>query len=84
MIKGSPGASLPHTVDISESGLYSRSSAAEARFTWELIVGWAEVERVFALFPSPLSFFPIPKRAMTDHEQNEFRVLLRSKVLRGR
>jgi YcxB-like protein len=82
MVKGSPSATLPHTVNISESGLHSRTSAAETRITWEVIVGWAEVERVFALFPSPLSFFPIPKRAMTDEQQSEFRTLLQSKVPR--
>jgi len=82
MIKGSPNAALPHTVDISESGLYSRSAAAETRFTWQLIIGWAEVERVFALFPSPISFFPLPKRAMTEDEQNELRTLFQSKIPR--
>jgi hypothetical protein len=42
----------------------------------------AGVERVFALFPSPLSFFPIPKRAMTDEQESEFRTLLQSEIPR--
>jgi len=82
MIKGSPSASLPHTVEISEAGLHFRTSISDSRFTWELIVRWAEAERVFALFPSPISYFPIPKRAMTDQQQSEFRALLESKVPR--
>jgi len=82
MIRGSPAASLPLTVDISENGYYSRSSAAESRITWGVIVGWAEAERVFALFPSPNVFVPVPKRAMTDDQQNEFRALLRNKIPR--
>ncbi|MGH9513387.1 MAG: YcxB family protein [Terriglobales bacterium] len=73
MIKGSPSASLPHAADISESGLNFHTSIGESRFMWEVVVGWAEVERVFALFPSPVSFFPVPKRAMTEHQQTEFR-----------
>ena len=80
MIKGSPGASLPHTAEMSEDGLYFRTPAGESRLTWTLIIGWAEVDRVFALFPSPLTFFPIPKRAMTDQQQNELRSLLEKRV----
>ena len=83
MINGSPGASLPYTADISEKGLYLRTSATESRLAWDVLVGWAEAERVFALFPSPLSFFPIPKRAMTSEQQNEFRELL-SRNIKGR
>ena len=80
MIKGSPSASLPHTAQMSEEGLYFRTSAGESRLAWNLIIGWVEVERVFALFPSPLTFFPIPKRAMTDQQQDELRKLLKSKI----
>lgn len=82
MIYGSPTASLPHTVAISESGLHTRTSATEGRLAWDAFIGWEEAERVFALFPSPISFFPIPKRAMTGEQQNEFRTLLRSKIQR--
>jgi len=82
MIKGSPSASLPHTAQVSEEGLYFRTSAGESRLRWNLIIGWVEVERVFALFPSPLTFFPVPKRAMTDQQQEELRSLLKSNVPR--
>lgn len=80
MMNGSPSASLSRTVDMSEEGLYFRTAASESRLTWDLITGWAEADRVFALFPSPLSFLPVPKRAMTDQQQNELRTLLQSKV----
>jgi hypothetical protein len=76
MIKGSPSASLPHTAEMSEDGLYVRTSVGESRIKWSLFIGWVEVERVFALFPSPLTFIPIPKRAMTDQQQDELRSLL--------
>jgi hypothetical protein len=81
MIKGSPSASLPHTMDISEDGLHSRTSAGESRLAWNLFIGWVEVDRVFALFPSPLTFFPIPKRAMSSEQQEELRSILQKKVL---
>lgn len=80
IISGSPSASLPHAVELSEDGLHFRTSASESRLKWDLITGWAEVERVFALFPSPLSFLPVPKRAMTDSQQEELRTILRNKV----
>lgn len=80
IISGSPSASLPYAVELSEDGLHFRTSASESRLTWNLITGWAEVERVFALFPSPLSFLPVPKRAMTDSQQEELRTILRNKV----
>lgn len=79
MIRGSPSAYLPHATDISETELKFRTSASDARLGWELIIGWAEVDRVFALFPSPVSFLPIPKRAMTQEQQNELRALLQTK-----
>lgn len=80
MITGSPSASLPHTVDMSEDGLHFRTSASESRLMWSLFTGWAEADRVFALFPSPVSFLPIPKRAMTHDQQSELRTLLQQKV----
>jgi hypothetical protein len=80
MISGSPSATLPHTVDMSDTGLSFRTSASDSRMTWDIFTGWAEAERVFALFPSPVSFLPIPKRAMTEVQQNELRTLLQNKV----
>lgn len=80
MIAGSPSASLPHIAEMSENGLHFQTSAGESRLAWNLIIGWVEVERVFALFPSPLTFFPIPKRAMTDQQQDEMRSLLKNNI----
>jgi hypothetical protein len=81
MIKGSPSASLPHAVDISEEGFHSRTPVGESRLTWNQFIGWVEVDRVFALFPSPLTFFPIPKRAMSSEQQEELRGILQKRVV---
>lgn len=78
----SPGAKLQRVVAISEEGIYSRTSASESRLAWEVFVGWAEAERVFVLLPNAVSFFPVPKRAMTDDQQRELRDLLRAKLTR--
>jgi hypothetical protein len=81
MIQGSPGAALPHTAEFSDDGLRFRTAAGESRLSWNLFMGWSEVARVFALLPSPVTFVPIPKRAMTPGQQEELRSLLRSNVL---
>jgi hypothetical protein len=82
VMKSSPGVQLPRMLNISEEGLYSRTSASESRMAWEVFVGWAEAERVFVLLPNAVSFFPVPKRAMTDDQQRELRDLLRAKLTR--
>jgi hypothetical protein len=53
---------MPRTLDISEGGVYTHTAAAER----------SEVESVFTLFPSPIPFIPVPKRAMTPDQQNNF------------
>jgi YcxB-like protein len=82
MIKGSPATTLPRTVEITDAGIHSQSSAAESRLAWESIVDWVEVERVFTLFLTPISFFPIPKRAMSEGQQGELRGLLQTRVVK--
>ena len=83
MIKGSPGAALAHTAEFSDDGLHFRTTAGESRLSWNLFRGWSEADRVFALFPSPVTFVPIPKRAMTPGQQEELRSLLRSKLVKS-
>ena len=80
LVKGSPEAQMLQKVDISENGLITHSELSESKIAWRSIIDWVEVEKVFALFLSPLSFFPVPKRAMTDEQKAEFRNLLRTKV----
>ena len=84
MMRGSPGASLPQTLDISDDGLYFRTSSGESRLAWDLFIGWAEADRVFVLLPSPVTFIPIPKRAMVNDQQLDLRTLLRQKIPSGK
>jgi len=80
LINGNPGAREPRTVEISDAGINSRTSINETKLAWPSIVGWSEGPKVFTLFLSPISFFPVPKRAMTDVQQQEFRALLKQHV----
>ena len=75
-----PGASGARTVEISENGMHDRTEVSDSKMTWNLFVGWNENNEVFALFPSAISFLPVPKRAMTTEQQDEFRTLLQKYV----
>jgi hypothetical protein len=59
-------------LEVSDSGLHLQSVAEDSRITWSAFVGWSETNTVFALFPSPRTSFPIPKRAFTAAQLAEF------------
>ena len=81
-MKDSPIAQAEHSLEISDTGIDSRTPLANSSISWDSLVDWVEGKTVFAIFLSSVSFFPIPKRAMTDSQQDEFRNLLRDKVRR--
>ena len=80
MMNDSPLAQAEHTLEISDTGIESRSALANSSISWDSIVDWVEANTVFALFLSSVSFVPPPKRAMTDSQLEAFRNLLRDKV----
>lgn len=80
MMKGSPIAQAIHTVEISDTGLQSHTPFANSSILWESVVDWIEAKTVFVLFLSSVSCFPLPKRAMTEGQPEEFRALLATKV----
>ena len=53
-------------MEISDSGLESRTPLANSSISWDSIFDWVEARTVFALFLSSVSFVPIPKRVMTE------------------
>jgi hypothetical protein len=79
-IVSGPVYTSPHTVNIVDTGLHSRTPVSDGTITWPSIVSWQEVDRIFAIFLSPVAFIPIPKRVMTDPQQEEFRALLQQHV----
>ncbi len=76
----SPDARSARTVDANDRGLYDHTDVSDARLDWSMFVGWSENDRVFTLLPSEVSFLPVPKRAMTPVQQDEFRALLRQHI----
>ena len=65
---------------ITDEGFHVRNAQGESKYLWPSIIGWHDGKRLFTLFMSPISFFPVPKRAMTDAQQEDFRSLLRQHV----
>lgn len=75
-----PSAHVPVTLTISDAGLKSQSQYSDSRVAWSAYIGWAESESVFVLFPQPRIYLPIPKRAFTNAQVEEFRNVLASNV----
>jgi hypothetical protein len=82
-LRGSPSAKSAVTMDISESGVHMRSQYVDSNMAWPTFVRCVEEERVFALFMSPKSAIPIPKRAFAPNQLEEFRELIRRKLTLG-
>ncbi len=74
------GAGAHRTVDISDEGITSRTDSSDSRLSWTGVSKWIENRRVFVLYLSPVSFFPIPKRAMSEAQAADLRELLKQHV----
>ena len=76
------GMASPRIVEISDDGIHSRTDVSDSTLRWDSIANWIENRRVFVLYLSPVSFFPIPKRAMSAVQEDDLRALLRRHVRR--
>jgi YcxB-like protein len=75
-----PSAQSPMTMTFSDSGIRVQSQHYDSRVNWSTYIGWAEEKSVFVLFPQPRIYVPIPKRAFTVEQSNEFREILRRNI----
>jgi len=78
--QSNPSAQSPMTIEVSDLGFALNSSYADSKLSWSAFVAWAEGKLVFALLPQPRIYFPIPKRAFTTEQLDEFREILRRNV----
>lgn len=79
--RGTPSAQNPMTIDASDSGINIQSLHVESHVAWSAYVGWGEDKSVFVILPQPRISVPIPKRAFTAEQLDEFRVILRRNIL---
>ncbi len=78
--RGSPSAQSPMTIDASDAGLAVHSAYGESQVSWSAYIAWAEAKSIFVILPQPRIYVPIPKRAFTAEQLNEFRELLRRNI----
>lgn len=76
------GASALSRVEISGEGIRSQTALSDSKLSWDMVSKWIENRSVFVVYLSPVSFFPIPKRAMTETQISELRELLNRHVRR--
>jgi len=78
--RGSPSAQSPMTIEASDAGLAVHSAYGESKVSWSAYIAWAEAKSLFVILPQPRIYVPIPKRAFTEEQLNEFRELLRRNI----
>jgi hypothetical protein len=78
--KGNPSSKGPITLEVSEEGFHTKSQFSDSNIGWGAIVGFVEMKTIFAIFPAPRIFYPIPKRAFTPDQLTEFRQLLKQNI----
>jgi len=78
--RNTPTAQNPITIEALDSGLHIQSVHADSRVAWSAYVGWTEGKSVFVILPQPRIYVPIPKRALTPEQLNEFREMLRRNI----
>jgi hypothetical protein len=78
--RNTPSAQNPMTIDASDSGLEIHSVHSDSKVAWSAYMAWGEDKAVFVILPQPRIYVPIPKRAFTAEQQNEFRELLRRNI----
>jgi len=75
-----PSAQAPTTMTVSDSGIHVRSMHYDSRVNWSAYIGWAEGKSVFVLFPQPRIYVPLPKRAFSGEQIEQFREILRRNI----
>lgn len=77
---GTPSAQLPMTVEASDEGLVVETAHANSKVSWSAYVAWAEGKSVFVVLPQPRIYVPIPKRALSSEQLDQFREILRRNI----
>jgi len=76
-----PSAQIPVTVAVTDSGLRTQSQFGDSQVAWSAYMGWGEEKSVFIILPHPRIYVPIPKRAFTAEQVNEFREILKKNIV---
>ena len=77
---GTPSAQSPMTVEASDDGMEVQTAHANSKLSWSAYIAWAEGKSVFVVLPQPRIYIPIPKRALSNEQIDQFREILRRNV----
>jgi len=75
----SPSLTGRRTIEIDEHSIRSKHATFNSELLWTYFTGHKELAEVFLLFPSGLSAYVFPKRAMTEADVLQLRQLLQAK-----
>lgn len=53
---------------------------ADSHYRWQALEKYLESDRLFVVLQNQMAFIPIPKRAFSSDQENEFRALLNAKL----
>lgn len=68
------------TVEASDEGLVVQTAHGNSKVSWSAYVAWAEGKSVFVILPQPRIYIPIPKRAFSNEQLDQFREILRRNI----
>jgi hypothetical protein len=71
-----PNTNHPITLTLTETGFRSLTKTSDSHITWDGVTGWAEDKTIFCLRTGSRLLMPIPKRAFTAEQIEEFREVL--------
>lgn len=80
IFKRSPYFSQESSFDISEEGILNENPNMRSQRSWNLFTKWAENERLFMIYSSPVQFVLLPKRSFATGAAEQLRELLRRKI----
>ena len=72
---------VEHTYDFKEDAIHLKNEFVEAKIQWKAIVNVIEENDVFWLFETLTAAHIIPKRLMSEQEQQQFKQMLATKLL---
>lgn len=81
-LRETPGLQGPMKLSFSEEGVQFDSDTFTCQSKWGNYVGWTDSVDLFLLYPNPLSFYPIPKRAFDPEQLKTFATILATRVKR--
>lgn len=81
--RGQPALELQQTMELNDAGLSMDDKQSRSEYTWDAFIQFLETRNLFLLFPSKLTFFIIPKRAVPPTDLDMLREMLSERISRN-